>query len=339
MSKRATIAEVAELASVHKATVARALNPDTAHRVSAETAKRIQCAAEQLGYIPNIVARGLRKSLSMTIGVVVRDLENPIFPPIVRGIESHLSARGYTALIANTDCCDVLERAAFDSLLQRRVDGFVMATGLADHPLLAQAFERGIRVVVVNPGIDAVPCPLVTGADADGMAAAVEHLLGLGHRHVLHMAGPDIFTTSQVRSAAFTAALGRRRGVTSRVVPAQGESVAAGRATMDMVLASGQPCPTAIVAGNDRLAIGILHSLRAHGLDCPRDVSVIGFDDMPFAEDIQPPLTTVRVPHRELGVEAARVLLRAIQGGEQEPRVVLPVSLIVRGSTAPPVAR
>jgi LacI family transcriptional regulator len=125
-----------------------------------------------------------------------------------------------------------------------------------------------------------------------------------------------------------------------RVVTAPALSVAAGESTMDAILASGQAYPTAIVAGNDLLAIGILHSLREHGLDCPRDVSVIGFNDMPFAEDIQPPLTTIHVPHRELGAEAARLLLDAIQSGKQEPlTVTLPVSLIVRGSTAKPKSR
>lgn len=340
MSKRATIAEVADLAGVHKATVSRALNPDTAHYVNAATAKKVQRAAKQLGYIPNIMARGLRMSLSMTIGVIVPDLENPIFPPIMRGIENYLAPRGYTALLASTDGHDSLERAAFDSLQQRRVDGFVMATGRIEHPLLADAYERGIRVVMLNRGTVGVPYPLVTGADGAGITAAVNHLVGLGHRHILHVAGPDNFTTSLARSSAFTTASAAHRSVKHRVITAQALSVAAGESTMNTILASGAAYPTAIVAGNDLLAIGILHSLREHGLDCPRDVSVIGFNDMPFAEDIQPPLTTIHVPHRELGAEAARLLLDAIHAGKQEPlTVTLPVSLIVRGSTAKPKPR
>jgi len=185
-----------------------------------------------------------------------------------------------------------------------------------------------------------VPYPLVTGADETGISAAVSHLVGLGHRHILHVAGPENFTTSLVRSHAFTVACATHRSVKHRVVTAQALSVAAGESTMDSILTSGNAYPTAIVAGNDLLAIGILHSLREHGLDCPRDVSVIGFNDMPFAEDIQPPLTTIHVPHRELGAEAARLLLNGIQEGRQEPlTVTLPVSLIVRGSTARPAAR
>lgn len=340
MSKRATIAEVAELAGVHKATVSRALNPATEHHVKVATAKKVQRAAKQLGYIPNIMARGLRMSLSMTIGVIVPDLENPIFPPIMRGIENYLSPRGYTALLANTDGRDSLERAAFDSLLERRVDGFVMATGQAEHPLLTDAYARGIRAVMLNRGAVGVPYPLVTGDDAAGISAAVIHLAGLGHRRMMHIAGPDNFTTSLARSRAFTAACAGLGSVEYQVVTAPALTVAAGKSTMDTILSGGAFHPTAIVAGNDLLAIGILHSLREHGLECPRDISVIGFNDMPFAEDFQPPLTTIHVPQRELGAEAARLLLDGIKLGRQEPlTVTLPVSLTVRSSTAPPRKR
>jgi LacI family transcriptional regulator len=337
MTKRATIADVAELAGVHKATVSRALNVLTEHHVNPATAKRVQRAAKQLGYIPNIMARGLRTSLSMTIGVIVPDLTNPIFPPIIRGIENYLSPRGYTALLANIDGRDTLERAAFESLLERQVDGFVMATGQTDHPLLVDAYARGIRAVMLNRGSVGVPYPLVTGDDAAGIAAGVSHLVAQGHRRILHISGPRNFTTSLARADAFTRACSDYPVLKHRVVEASALNVAAGQATMDAIVSSGEPLPTAILAGNDLLAIGVLHSLRAHGLSCPDDVSVVGFNDMPFAEDFQPPLTTVHVPHRELGAEAARVLLAAIESGVQNPlTVTLPVSLIVRGSTAPP---
>lgn len=337
MTKRATIADVAELAGVHKATVSRALNVLTEHHVNPATAKRVQRAAKQLGYIPNIMARGLRTSLSMTVGVIVPDLTNPIFPPILRGIENYLSPRGYTALLANTDGRDSLERAAFESLLERRVDGFVMATGQTDHPLLVDAYARGIRAVMLNRGSVGVPYPLVTGDDAAGISAGVAHLVGQGHRRILHISGPRNLTTSLARSDAFTAACSNYPALKHRVVEASALNVAAGQATMDAVLTSGESLPTAVVAGNDLLAIGVLHSLRAHGMVCPDDMSVVGFNDMPFAEDFQPPLTTVHVPHRELGAEAARLLLAAIESDVQNPlTVTLPVSLIVRASTAPP---
>lgn len=337
VSARVTIADVADLAGVHKATVSRALNKLTEHQVNPATAKRVQRAAQQLGYRPNMVARGLRTSLSMTVGVILPDLTNPLFPPIVRGIESRLAPRGYTALIVNTDGQDELEAAAVESLLERRVDGFIIATGQADHALLDGAHRRGLKAVMLNRAALGGEYPLVTGDDAAGIAAAVDHLVELGHRDIVHLAGPANLTTSIVRAEAFRSAAATHQGVRAEVSPAPALSIRAGEAGMQDLLRSRAEPPTAVVAGNDLLAVGILRTLRANGLNCPEDISVVGFNDMPFAEDLNPPLTTVRVPHTEMGTEAARLLLDSIDADTIQPiTVTLPVSLSVRGSTAAP---
>jgi LacI family transcriptional regulator len=343
MASRTTIDDVARLASVSKATVSRALNPDTEHQVSAVTAKRIKRVATRLGYVPNVMARGLRTKLSMTVGVVIPDLTNPFFPPIVRAIEDHLAAHGYTALLANTDGGAGAEEAAFEALLTRRVDGFIMASGrrgVLDTTIRARA--AGIPMVMLNRDVGDTHYPLVVGDDANGVTAAVEHLLALGHRDIVHVAGPADFSTSEVRVRAFLAACGARQGVRPRVVTASALSVDAGQHTMNEIL---DPAPgsrdtlTAIVAVNDLVATGVLRALRAHGLRCPEDVSVVGFNDMAFAEDFAPPLTTVRVPVADMGTEAARLLLRGIEsGGLERITITLPVSLIVRGSTGPVAA-
>jgi LacI family transcriptional regulator len=337
MAKRTTIDDVAKLAMVHKATVSRALNVQTQHQVNQETIKRIKRAASELGYVPNVMARGLRTSLSMTVGVIIPDLTNPLFPPIIRGIENYLQPRGYTALLANTDGHDSIEIAAFESLIERRVDGFILATGRhGEQPLLAQAYENNVLAVMVNRESGSVPYPLVTGNDSSGIAAAVSHLVELGHRDILHMAGPLNLSTSLVRSESFTAACEPRKSVRGRVMEAGALSVEAGQRSMDLVLSAKAGRPTAVVAGNDLLALGVLRSLRAHGLRCPEDMSLVGFNDMPFAEDFSPPLTTVRVPMLEMGTESARLLLRNIEAGTQEPvTMMLPVSLIIRSSTGP----
>lgn len=336
MSKRVTIAEVAELAGVHKGTASRALSEKTEHQVKPDTVKRVKRAAKQLGYIPNVMARGLRTSLSMTIGVIIPDLTNPLFPPIIRGIENYLSPRGYTALVANTDGRESLESAAFNSLLERRVDGFIVATGLEHHPLLAHAYETNVKIVMANRGAGNVPYPLVTGDDAAGVTAAVRHLTDLGHRSLLHLAGPSNLSTTRIRKGAFIAACAIMPGITSRVVSARALTVSEGEKAMDEILASGRQEFTAVVAGNDLLALGVLRSLRKHGLSCPEDVSVVGFNNMPFSEDFSPALTTVHVPQQEIGTESARLLLDYIDNDDQSPiTVTLPVSLIVRSSTAP----
>jgi LacI family transcriptional regulator len=336
VAKRVTIADVAARAGVHKATVSRALNKMTEHQVNQATARRVRKAAQELGYVANAVARGLRTNSSMTIGVIIPDLTNPLFPPMVRGMEHYLAPRGYTALIANTDGDDDLERAAFDSLSGRRVDGFIIATGRMHHELIADAYRRGAHVVMLNRGSTDVPYSLVTGNDAAGITAAVDHLVGLGHRDLVHLAGPKDFTTSTVRSSAFLAAVGRHAGVTGRLVPTTALTIEAGLVCMDGMLRHGD-VPTAVVAGNDMLAVGVLRALRRHGLRCPDDVSVVGFNGMDATEDLNPPLTTVQVPHFEMGTEAARLLLDDIAADEQRSVTVsLPATLIVRESTAAP---
>jgi LacI family transcriptional regulator len=336
MPRRVTIDDVARLAEVHKATVSRALNAQTRDQVNVETLKRVKRAARQLGYVPNAMARGLRTSRSMTIGVIIPDLMNPIFPPIIRGIEHVLQAQGYTVLIANTDSHDDVEISVFESLLQRRVDGFILATGrLDDQPVVEEAAAAGVPVVLVNRGTGIAGYPLVGGDNAHGIDLAVRHLVELGHRHIVHAAGPPNFSTTRSRAEAFEVAA-TRADVRHDTIYAAALTIEAGFDVADDLLARQEECPTALVAGNDLVALGLIRRLRAAGLHCPEEVSVIGFNDMPFAEDFWPPLTTVHMPLREIGAEAARLLLRGIEVGEQESATLtLPVSLVVRGSTGP----
>jgi len=189
---------------------------------------------------------------------------------------------------------------------------------------------------MVNRDGGSVPYPLVTGNDASGIAAAVAHLAELGHSRLLHIAGPPEISTSATRSTAFLDASRSVRAARADIVEAGALTVEAGQRAMDRVLTAPQDLPTAVVAGNDLIALGVLRSLRDHGLSCPGDVSVVGFNDITFAEDFWPPLTTIRVPTHEMGAEAARLLLEGIaSGGQERSTLRLPVSLIVRGSTGP----
>ncbi|MFC4113175.1 LacI family DNA-binding transcriptional regulator [Nonomuraea zeae] len=339
-SSAPTLRDVAEAAGVHTATASRALNPKTRQQISAETARRVMRAAQALGYQPNSAARSLKTSRTSTVGLVIPDLTNPLFPPIVRGVESVLESSGYNVWIVNTDNDEERERAKIESLRSRQVEGLIVATARLDHPLLQQLHEQGVTMVLINRQVGDLRIPAVTGDDATGVAAGVRHLAELGHTRIAHLSGPLSTSTGLVRSQAFRHAV-RDRGLAgdaALVVECARWSEDDGAAAMRELLERDTGC-TAVVAGNDLIALGCYDVFAERGLSCPDDLSVIGFNDMPFLDKLRPPLTTVAVPHHELGAEAARMLLDCIGEPERPARsLLLPVSLIVRGSTAPPRA-
>lgn len=336
-----TLRDVAEMAGVHAATASRALNPRTRRLVNSDTARRVLRAAETLGYQPNPIARSLKTARSATIGLVIPDLTNPLFPPIVRGIEDVLGPAGYSAWIVNTDNDPERERAQVESLRSRQVEGLIVATARLEHPLLKKLHDQGVRMVLVNRRLDGVEIPSVTADDATGVALAVQHLASLGHHRIAHLAGPDTTSTGVVRSRAFRHAV-RDHGLDddpALVIGCDYWTEAQGATALRTLLDRGTEF-TAVVAGNDLIALGCYDVFAERGISCPRDVSVVGFNDMPFLDKLAPPLTTVRVPHYEIGAESARMLLETIEEPERHPRsVLLPLSLVVRGSTAPPPRR
>ncbi|MGM0931779.1 MAG: LacI family DNA-binding transcriptional regulator [Actinomycetota bacterium] len=336
-ARRTTISDVAERAGVHKGTASRALNAHTRQKVNAETVERVIKAAKELGYVPNALARGLRTQSSRTIGVVIPDITNPFFPPIVRGIESYLQPRGYSALIANTDGFETGERGALESLLDRRVDGLIVASGQREESAISELFDAGVKVVLLNRDAGPVPYPLVTGNDASGVAAAVESLWKLGHRRLVHIAGPMNISTSSARAVAFDVSCRSFDGLSGTIISAAGLTIEAGREAARSVIQTSEIPFTGVVAGNDLIALGVLRAMKEVGLRCPEDLSVIGFNDVLFAEDFCPPLSTVRVPTHAMGLRAAQLLLEALDDDEQAAEtIMLPVTLMLRGSTGPP---
>lgn len=341
LSEPATLRDVARLAGVHPGTVSRALNPQTRGLVNERTARRVLDAAHELGYRPNPIARGLRTNRSHTIGVLVPDLMNPLFAGIVRGIEDGLSVAGYTPLIANTDNDADRERGAFEAMSARQVDGFIAATARRDHWLLAERVPTGLKLVLVNRRVDSDAIPAVTGDDHEGVRLAVEHLADLGHRRIANVAGSQTLYTGWSRHRGFLDAMGEYGLELEPDLVAFSET---------FTVSEGERCCgelldrrgdlTAIVAGNDLLALGCFDALEARGLRCPGDVSVVGYNDMPFVDRFRPALTTVRVPHYELGATAAELMLEQLQSVQVPPRqLALAPELVVRSSTASPRER
>jgi LacI family transcriptional regulator len=337
MSDRpATLRDVAAAAGVHPATASRALNPETRILVSEDTARRVTAAAARLGYRPNPVARSLRTRRSHTIGVLIPDLNNPLFPPIVRGLEDKLSSAGYVALLGNTDAEASRERVLFEQMRARHVDGFVLATATLHDQLLADAAAAEVPVVLMNRLSQDYSFPSVSVDNEQGARMAVTHLARLGHTRIAHVAGPQEASTGVSRLRGF------RDGMASAGLGVDEDLIGyAGRYTVEegarccRELLARRDDFTAVAAANDMLAIGCYTALDEAGQQCPEDISVIGFNDMPFIDRLRPPLTTVRFPHYQLGTEAAQLLLERINRGEGPVKILyLAPELVVRGSTA-----
>jgi LacI family transcriptional regulator len=336
-----TLRDVAQLAGVHPATASRALNPQTRPLVNADTARKVLRAAESIGYQPNPIARSLKTARSGTVGLVIPDLTNPLFPPIVRGIEDVLTPAGFSAWIVNTDNDPAREETQVESLRSRQVEGLIIATARRDHPLLLRLHQLGVRIVLVNRRVDGLELPSVTADDDAGIGMAVTHLAALGHRRIAHLGGPQHTSTGVIRARAFRHAV-RDLGLAddpALVVECGYWSETEGARGLRRLLDAGVEA-TAIVAGNDLIALGCYDVFAERGMTCPDDMSVVGFNAMPFLDKMNPPLTTVSIPHYEIGGEAARLLLDTIRDPDRHPRsVLLAPSLVLRGSTAPPARR
>jgi LacI family transcriptional regulator, galactose operon repressor len=334
----ATLRDVAAAAQVHPATASRALNPETRLLVSEDTARRVMAAAAKLGYRPNPVARSLRTRRSYTVGVLIPDLNNPLFPPIVRGLEDKLATAGYVALIGNTDADASRERLIFEQMRARHVDGFVLATVTLHDRLLAEAAAADVPVVLMNRLSQEYSFPSVSVDNDQGARMAVTHLARLGHTRIAHIAGPQEASTGASRLRGFRDGMAAHQLEVSEdlIVYASRYTVEEGSRCCRELLARNGGF-TAVAAANDMLAVGCYAALDEAALQCPDDISVIGFNDMPFIDRLRPPLTTVRFPHYQLGTEAAQLLLERIGERESPVKILyLAPELVVRGSTAEP---
>lgn len=336
-----TMSDVARHAGVDVSTVSRALTSRTAGMLRSETVERVLRAAEELGYHPNVLARSLRTQRSHTVGMVIPDLMNPFFPPVVRGVEEALDDAEYTLIIANTDNLAAREERSLQSLVGRQVDGLVIATSHIDNGTPDVHSVGVLPLVLVNrrgsdPGV-----PSVSPDDVRGIELIVAHLTGLGHRRIGHVAGPQDTSTGRTRAEAFAAALRPAGAFRDDLVEATAIfAIDEGRAACNQLL-DRHPDLTAIVAANDLLAIGCLRAMRERDIRVPDDVSLVGFNDMPLVDLIDPPLTTVRVPQHEMGRQAGLILLELIAGAQlagEATAVELAPELVVRGSTRPPAA-
>lgn len=334
-----TIRQVAETARVHISTVSRALDPQKASLVSAATRAKVLAVAEELGYRPHLVASGLRRGQTRTIGVVVPDLGNPLYAPLAHGVAHALDRAGYMPLLADTeDDHDRFDRI-LKHLVSRRVDAVITtAARTGDTPLLTALAEQGVPVVLAVRTLPSSGLPSVGQEDAPGGRLAAEHLLELGHRRLAQVQGPADVEPFRARTEGFESAVQDGGGeIVCRVSPATYPTVPEGERVMRGLIRAADPLPTAVFVQNDTLALGALAALRDAGLRCPEDVSIVGYNDAFFAAHCGPPLTTIRLPGYEAGRLAGALAIEAIQEPGHTPEsVTVPATLVVRDSTAPP---
>lgn len=335
-TKVATLADVARLARVSTATVSRALT--LPHKVKPRTLIRVQHAVQTLGYVAHGAARALASRRTHTIGAVIPTLGNAIFANTTHALQRALDEAGYTLLLASHEFDPSAEVRATRALIERGIDGLVLL-GTTHQPSVFQMIRANRVPYVLTWALDPNekhPC-----VGFDNRAAAirlVNYLLDIGHREFAMISGHTAQNErARERMEGVREAIAARGGrlPVHRVVE-KPFTLSAGREGLREVIADG--AATAVICGNDVLAIGGMAECNARGINVPRDVSITGFDDMEIASLITPALTTVHFPTAELGLYAARHLLKRLTGETVPMRSELPVELVVRGTTAPPPA-
>ena len=332
--RKVTIRDVADLVDVHHSTVSRALSPTKRDQISPATVEKVEKAAKELGYYPSIVASSLKQNRSFAIGVLIPDLMNPVFPPIIRGIQDAAEEFGYTVITANTDDEEVKERNALRMMQGRSIEGVIIATARRADPVVDECIDNDIPFVLVNRTVDRDGVNAVIIDEDLGIRAVLDHMVGMKHTRIAHVAGPQNTSTGYHRAKAVSDYL-RLHSLRSDLVETTDRfTIEEGRRAFKNLIARDNNF-TAVVAGNDLLALGCMDAMDEIGLRVPEDISICGYDDILFLERMNPALTTVLLPKYEMGAHATRTLLDIIGGESNGPGVLrMRPKLVIRNSTA-----
>jgi LacI family transcriptional regulator len=328
-----TIRDVAQLAGVSPATVSKVLNG--VPYVSQEALARVRAAVEQLNYRPNSIARSLKSSRTSTLGLITNDLEGVFTMSMMRGVEEVASAQGFSVMLCNSYGDPERERAHLQVLLDKQIDGVILLNGFRVHERGAPALPLGkVPVVYLYQYTHALEVPSIVPDDFGGAVMGTEHLIACGHKRIGVINGPANYEASHFRLAGYRQAL-EAAGLTfdPNLVRAGKWYESSGYALTHELMSLPAP-PDALFCMSDSLAVAAMSALRELGLRVPRDISIVGFDNRPFAQHQTPPLTTILLPLVEMGHLAGELLLRAIQTGEQTGELHrVPCAFIHRAST------
>jgi DNA-binding LacI/PurR family transcriptional regulator len=324
---RVTSVDVAQRAGVSQSTVSLVFSGKGRGRVSAATQEKVRRVARELGYRPNVAAQALRLGSSRAVALLVPDVTNPFFARVLRGAQRAAHEAGYTVALVDTGNDRRWEEQSFEALRAGPVDGYLLFEVMPPEGLSAD--EQVVLIESRAPRRSSVRFDSEGGA-----AAAFEHLLELGHRRIGHLAADFDAPTFHLREDA------RRRVLSGAGLDPDALPRAVTQITIDDARDAAGPLldeqPTAVFCDDDIVAAGLYLAARERGLRIPRDLSVIGFDDMDFARVLDPALTTVALDAELLGATAFGLLEERMGGGRPRRPIVLPAQLVVRGSTGPP---
>ena len=333
MSERTRIKDIARVAGVSTATVSRALSDSSL--VTDATREKVREAASKLNYRLNVRARNLRIQKSMAVLLVVRNMRNPFYLEIFRGVEAVARAAGYVLLMGNTEDDPEREAEYFDMLRDGRADGMILMTGTLPDSHAVLDTEAGIAPIVV--ALEAVENCRLAHVRIDNCTAAkqaVRHLAALGHRRIAHICGPLPEILSRLRLDGYRKAMAEAGlAIPDNYEPVGDYSIRSGRECCAGLFDADSP-PTALFVANDEMAFGAIGELRRRGLRVPEDVSVVGFDDLFISESYSPPLTTISQPRVEIGRTAMTMLLDIMGARRTAPETIeMRTELVVRQST------
>jgi LacI family transcriptional regulator len=334
--QKVTLRDLANHLGINTSSVSRALNPNTRGMLSPELVAQVEKIADELGYVQNTMAYALKTGRSMNIGVIIPDLMNPIYPPILKGIINVLSQASYTPLIAYSENNIATALAEIKKMKMRQVDGFILACAFREDEAVEYCVANQLPTVTVGRSLDAHKLDQIVVDNEAGIKLAIRHLISLGHRNIAFASGPLGISDGNQRYESFKKEILANGLTLDESLIALGDEFTevSGIDLGERLIKQDKPF-SAIIAGNDLIALGCIFALEKAGLSCPADVSVIGFNNMPYLSMFKTPLTTIAIPRMEMGRNAAEVILNRLMNPEEPIKnITITPELIERGSTA-----
>lgn len=330
------ITDIARQAGVSTATVSRVIN-NKESGVSSSTRQRVQAVMDKMHYRPSQLAQGIALSRSKTIGVIIPDISNMFYPQMVRGIDDYISSHGYSMLLYNTDSDPEREKQHLLTMVDKRVDGVLLCSGVSNEAFLKEYRKYGVPLALIGRTFDSyLADACITGDNEKGMYISTQYMLSHGHRNILYIDGGAGVTGPICRVSGYRHAL-----IDAGITPNEGLihqdafTIQYGFEKVGRLLDEGTSF-TAIVSGSDLVAIGAIKALTARGLSVPGDIEVMGFDNIELCEIFEPHLSTISKPHYDMASEASRMLLALIDG-QQLPinRITVNATMVLRNTTRP----